>query len=131
MEDNIFLSYNKYSKNIVKKFGLEDGKNKRTHVKLTKDENREAVVPPMSSEVRALTTPTLLGEIKHLEELIISTGKWAIEEVLKRMSIIEKFTISSTFTALNFEDRLQLPNHDEDIIFPVYYFMLINFYLLF
>ncbi|GAA0173196.1 hypothetical protein LIER_41480 [Lithospermum erythrorhizon] len=43
MEDGIFISQAKYAKNIVKKFGLETSKSKRTpfatHVKVTKDED--------------------------------------------------------------------------------------------
>jgi len=43
MEDIIFLSQSKYVKNIVKKFGLNNGGHKRTpaasHLKLTKDAN--------------------------------------------------------------------------------------------
>ena len=43
MEDTIFISQSKYSKNIVKKFGLENASHKRTptatHLKLSKDEN--------------------------------------------------------------------------------------------
>ncbi|PNY10358.1 retrotransposon-related protein, partial [Trifolium pratense] len=42
MEDSIFVSQEKYAKNIVKKFGMEGGSHKRTpaptHLKLTKDE---------------------------------------------------------------------------------------------
>jgi len=47
MEDTIFLSQSKYAKNIVKKFGMDNGGHKRTpaasHLKLTKDENGVAV----------------------------------------------------------------------------------------
>jgi hypothetical protein len=43
MEDSIFISQSKYAKNIVKKFGLDNGGHKRTlaatHLKLTKDES--------------------------------------------------------------------------------------------
>jgi len=43
MEDTIFISQRKYAKNIVKKFGLDNGGHKRTpaatHLKLTKDES--------------------------------------------------------------------------------------------
>jgi len=43
MEDTIFISHSKYAKNIVKKFGMDNGGHKRTptatHLKLTKDEN--------------------------------------------------------------------------------------------
>lgn len=43
MEDTIFISQSKYSKNIVKKFGLDNGGHKRTpaasNLKLTKDES--------------------------------------------------------------------------------------------
>jgi len=43
MEDTIFISHNKYVKNIMKKFGLDNGDHKRTpaatHLKLTKDES--------------------------------------------------------------------------------------------
>jgi hypothetical protein len=43
MEDTIFISQSKYAKNIVKKFGMDNGGHKRTpaatHLKLTKDEN--------------------------------------------------------------------------------------------
>jgi len=43
MEDTIFISQSKYAKNIVKKFGLDNGGHKRTpattHLKLTKDES--------------------------------------------------------------------------------------------
>ncbi|KAL0539888.1 hypothetical protein IC582_024109 [Cucumis melo] len=39
--DDVFISQEKYSKNMVKKFGLEQARNKRTstvtHVKLTRD----------------------------------------------------------------------------------------------
>jgi hypothetical protein len=42
MEDTIFISQSKYAKNIVKKFGLDNGGHKRTpavtHLMLTKDE---------------------------------------------------------------------------------------------
>lgn len=42
MEDSIFLSQSKYAKNIVTKFGLENGKPKRnyvaTHFKISKEE---------------------------------------------------------------------------------------------
>ncbi|MCH79563.1 gag-pol polyprotein [Trifolium medium] len=42
MEDTIFVSQNKYAKNIIKKFGMENAAHKRTpaatHLKLTKDE---------------------------------------------------------------------------------------------
>ncbi|CAJ2645128.1 unnamed protein product [Trifolium pratense] len=42
MEDTIFISQEKYARNIVKKFGMEGGSHKRTpaptHLKLTKDE---------------------------------------------------------------------------------------------
>ncbi|CAJ2661762.1 unnamed protein product [Trifolium pratense] len=40
MEDTIFISQEKYARNIVKKFGMEVGSHKRTpaHLKLTKDE---------------------------------------------------------------------------------------------
>ena len=41
-KDSIFISQSKYAANIVKKFGLESSKPKRTpmatHVKITKDE---------------------------------------------------------------------------------------------
>src|SRR4030066_1049797 len=47
MEDTIFISQSKYSKNIIKKFGMENAGHKRTpaatHLKLTKDENGVAV----------------------------------------------------------------------------------------
>ncbi|GAA0175128.1 hypothetical protein LIER_28368 [Lithospermum erythrorhizon] len=47
MKDSIFISQSKYAKNIVKKFGLETSKPKRTplatHVKVTTDENRKSV----------------------------------------------------------------------------------------
>jgi len=43
VEDTIFISQSKYAKNIVKKFGLDNGGHKRTpvvtHLKLTKDES--------------------------------------------------------------------------------------------
>jgi len=43
MEDTIYISQSKYAKNIVKKFGMDNGGHKRTpaatHLKLTKDEN--------------------------------------------------------------------------------------------
>ena len=43
MEDSIFICQSKYAKNIMKKFGLDNAKHKRTpaptHVKLSKDEN--------------------------------------------------------------------------------------------
>jgi len=43
MEDTIFISQSKYAKNIMKKFGLENGGHKRTpaatHLELTKDES--------------------------------------------------------------------------------------------
>ena len=43
MEDSIFICQIKYASNIVKKFGLDNAKHKRTpaptHVKLSKDEN--------------------------------------------------------------------------------------------
>jgi len=43
MEDTIFISHSKYAKNIVKKFGMDNGGHKRTssttHLKLKKDEN--------------------------------------------------------------------------------------------
>jgi len=43
MEDTIFISQSKYAKNIVKKFGMDNGGHKRTlaatHLKLTKYEN--------------------------------------------------------------------------------------------
>jgi len=43
MEDTIFISQSKYAKNIVKKFGLDNGGHKRTpvatHLKMTKDES--------------------------------------------------------------------------------------------
>jgi len=43
MEDTIFISQSKYAKNIVMKFGLDNGGHKRTpaatHLKLTKDES--------------------------------------------------------------------------------------------
>jgi hypothetical protein len=42
MEDTIFISQSKYARNVVKKFGMENGTHKRTpaptHLKLTKDE---------------------------------------------------------------------------------------------
>ncbi|GAA0156367.1 hypothetical protein LIER_13881 [Lithospermum erythrorhizon] len=47
MEDNIFISHSNYAKNIVKKFGLESAKSKRTpletHVKITRDEDDREV----------------------------------------------------------------------------------------
>ncbi|GAA0155191.1 hypothetical protein LIER_12973 [Lithospermum erythrorhizon] len=47
MEDIIFISQSKYTKNIVKKFGLEMAKPKRnpfpTYVKVTKDEAGKSV----------------------------------------------------------------------------------------
>jgi len=47
MEDIIFISQSKYVKNIVKKFGMDNGSHKRTlaatHLKLSKDENGVAV----------------------------------------------------------------------------------------
>ena len=47
MEDTIFISQSKYSKNIVKKFGMESATHKRTpaatHIKLTKDEKGVSV----------------------------------------------------------------------------------------
>ncbi|GAA0163418.1 hypothetical protein LIER_19292 [Lithospermum erythrorhizon] len=47
MEDNIFISQVNYTKNMVKKFGLETSKAKRTpfvtHVKITKDEDGKVV----------------------------------------------------------------------------------------
>jgi len=43
MEDTIFISQSKYAKNIVKKFGVDNGSHKRTraatHLKLSKDDN--------------------------------------------------------------------------------------------
>jgi len=43
MEDTIFISRSKYAKNIVKKFGMDNGSHKRTpiatHLKLSKDEH--------------------------------------------------------------------------------------------
>ncbi|GAA0175306.1 hypothetical protein LIER_28500 [Lithospermum erythrorhizon] len=47
MEDSIFILQAKYAKNIVKKFGLETAKSKRTpiatHVKVTKNEDGKSV----------------------------------------------------------------------------------------
>jgi len=47
MEDTIFISHSKHAKNIIKKFGLDNGSHKRTpittHLKLSKDENGVAV----------------------------------------------------------------------------------------
>ncbi|GAA0184964.1 hypothetical protein LIER_32252 [Lithospermum erythrorhizon] len=47
IEDNIFISQSKYAKNIVKKFGLETTKSKRTplatHIKITRDEDGKEV----------------------------------------------------------------------------------------
>jgi len=47
MEDTIFLSQSKYARNIMKKFGMDNGGHKRTldatHLKLTKDENGVAL----------------------------------------------------------------------------------------
>ncbi|XP_058726406.1 uncharacterized mitochondrial protein AtMg00810-like [Vicia villosa] len=47
MEDSIFLSQRKYSKNIVKKFGMDNASHKRTpaptHLKLSKDESGTCV----------------------------------------------------------------------------------------
>jgi len=47
MEDTIFIFQSKYAKNIVKKFGMDNGSHKRTptatHLKLSKDENGVAV----------------------------------------------------------------------------------------
>ena len=46
-DEGIFLSQSKYAKELVKKFGLESGKPKRTHasvtVKLTKEDGAEPV----------------------------------------------------------------------------------------
>ena len=43
LEDGIFISQNKYAKNLVKKFGLESTKHMKnpigTNLKLTKDES--------------------------------------------------------------------------------------------
>jgi len=43
MQDTIFISQSKYAKNIVKKFGMDNGSHKRTpsatHLKLSKDEH--------------------------------------------------------------------------------------------
>jgi len=43
MKDTIFISQSKYAKNIVKKFGMDNGSHKRTliatHLNLSKDEN--------------------------------------------------------------------------------------------
>jgi len=43
MENTIFISQSKYAKNIVKKFGMENGSHKRTpaatHLKLSEDDN--------------------------------------------------------------------------------------------
>jgi len=43
MEDTIFISQSKYAKNMVTKFGMDNGSHKRTpaatHLKLSKDEN--------------------------------------------------------------------------------------------
>ena len=45
--DGIFISQEKYAKNIVKKFGLEQSRHKRTpaatHVEITKDTNGTTV----------------------------------------------------------------------------------------
>lgn len=42
MKEGIFISLNKYAKNIVKKFGVESARHKRTpianHIKMTKDD---------------------------------------------------------------------------------------------
>lgn len=47
LKDNIFITQSKYAANIVKKFGLESSKTKRTplatHVKITKDEGGKDV----------------------------------------------------------------------------------------
>ena len=47
MEDSIFICQSKYARNIVKKFGLDNAKHKRTpaptHVKLSKDDKGENV----------------------------------------------------------------------------------------
>ncbi|GAA0141045.1 transmembrane signal receptor [Lithospermum erythrorhizon] len=47
MEDSIFISQANYAKNMMKKFGLESSKTKRTpfatHLKVTKDEDGKAV----------------------------------------------------------------------------------------
>lgn len=46
-KDEIFISHEKYAKNIVKKFGLNKSQHKRTpvatYVKITKDSEAEAV----------------------------------------------------------------------------------------
>ena len=47
MQDTIFISHSKYSKNIVKKFCTDNGSHKRTpvatHLKLSKDDNSDIV----------------------------------------------------------------------------------------
>ncbi|GAA0167540.1 hypothetical protein LIER_40398 [Lithospermum erythrorhizon] len=47
MEDSIFISQSNYAKNMLKKFGMETSKSKRTpfaaHVKVTKDEDGKTV----------------------------------------------------------------------------------------
>ena len=51
LKDEIFISQNKYTKNLVKKFGLETTKHiktpRATNVKLTKDENGSSVDPTL------------------------------------------------------------------------------------
>ena len=66
MEDTIFISQSKYAKNIVKKFGMDNGGHKRTpaatHLKLTKDEN--GVVVDQSMYKRMIGSLLYLSAIR-------------------------------------------------------------------
>lgn len=63
MKEDIFLSQSKYAKNVVKKFGLENIRHKRTplaiHIKMTKDDNElmyQSLYISMISSLSYLTT---------------------------------------------------------------------------
>ncbi|GAA0145717.1 hypothetical protein LIER_36172 [Lithospermum erythrorhizon] len=80
MEDNIFISQSKYAQNIVKKFGLESPKSKRTplatHVKITRDEDgKEVDISNYRSMIRSLLYLTASrSDITH------SVGIWNAED---------------------------------------------------
>jgi len=92
MEDTIFISHSKYAKNIVKKFGMDNGGYKRTptaiHLKLTKDDNGISVDQSMYR--------SMIGSLVYLTgsrpDIIFVVGVCARYQVEPKMSHLNQVT---------------------------------------
>lgn len=77
MKDGIFIPHNKYAKNILKKFGLDNSQHKRTHdathIKQSEDEKRLIVDQNLYRSIIC----SLLYTIANRLDIIFDVGMYA------------------------------------------------------